>query len=253
MMDLIRRKPVTEFDSGGEIELPGVDRRRSVRQASLLEVAKMTIGDKSELCRLRDISGNGLSAELYCPVPLNERVTIELKTGHLIYGKIAWTRGGDMGVSFDSHTPITEMLSHCSFDGRVTTVRAPRLDIDITATLQAKRFKQPAQVVNISQSGCKLLLDDYFDSDTPASLHIPYLGTLVGEIKWWRANEGGLMFDEAIPYAAFVEWRRALNPHWARADIAPHPTAWFPPEATDQPESAPAPRPMRLFGQRGKR
>ncbi|WP_167071017.1 PilZ domain-containing protein [Sphingomonas vulcanisoli] len=246
MMDLMRRKPAVEAE-----EVTGAERRRSVRQASLLEVAKMTIGGHSELCRLRDVSADGLCAELYCPVTQDERVIIELRTGHIIEGRIAWVSGGDMGVAFASAMPITEMLSHCSFDGRVTTVRAPRLDVDIAATLQVRHFAQPAQVVNLSQSGCKLLLDDYFDADTPCVLQIEHLGALEGEIKWWRDREGGLMFDEAIPYARFVEWRRALNPHWRAADEAPPPSAWFPPEAQEVEDSAPAPRPMRLFGQRG--
>ena len=250
---MIRRKPAVAAEPGGEIALPGLDRRRSVRQASLLEVAKMTIGGKSELCRLRDMSAEGLRAELYCPVTIDQDVTIELRTGHLIHGRVAWANGGDMGVAFDAHIPITEMLSHCSFDGRVTTVRAPRLDVDITATLLVKHFKQPAQVVNISQSGCKLLLDDYFDADTPCTLLIPELGSLEGEIKWWRDRDGGVMFEEMIGYARFVEWRRALNPDWCKADEAAHPTAYFPPEAEDMQNSMAAPRPMRLFGQRGKR
>ncbi len=254
MMDFIRRQPV----AGGETEasysepdVPGIERRRSVRQASLLEIAKMTVNGESELCRLRDVSADGVRAELYCPVTPGDRVVIELRTGHLIEGQIAWARGGDMGVAFDSHMPITEMLSHCSFDGRVTTVRAPRLDVDLTATLVVKRFTQAAQVVNISQSGCKLLLDDYFETDTPCTLHSPHLGPLEGEVKWWRESEGGVMFAEEISYARFVEWRRALNPNWSTADEVPHPISWFPPEAEDADVSAPVPRPTRLFGQRG--
>ena len=215
MMERMRRKQAAEAEPP-----PGAERRRDVRQASLLEVAKLGIGGHEELCRLRGVSADGLRAEVYCPAAAGERVAIELRTGHCIVGHVSWADGGIVGVSFDEPTPMMEMLSHCSFDERVTSVRSPRLTVDVEATLFVDHFKLPARISNISQSGLKLMLDDMFDADTPCTIAIDHLGPLPGEIKWWRDGEGGVMFEELIPYPAFADWRLALNPGWRMAGEA---------------------------------
>ena len=72
-------------------ETPAHERRRSIRHTAVMQVAKIRLGSgREELCLLRNISPEGMKAELYVSAEAGTHIEIELRTGHMLGGCIAW-------------------------------------------------------------------------------------------------------------------------------------------------------------------
>jgi hypothetical protein len=189
---------------------PPTERRRSIRHAAVLQVAKIRLADRrEELCVLRDISPEGLRAEIYCPAAPGDLVEIELRTGHVIAGRVAWREEATIGVAFDEAMPMKAVLAHCSFDDRVATLRPPRLTVDFEAWLDVDGDERLVRVGNVSQAGLQISSARPIEAGTACRVALPGLPARNATVRWWRQREGGLQLDATIDYAEFAAWRGA--------------------------------------------
>src|SRR4051794_40702660 len=84
------------------------ERRRSVRHTTVMQIAKIRLANgREELCLLRDVSPDGLRAEIYVAVSPGDRLEIEMRTGHTISGTVAWVEADHVGVAFDAPVPVS--------------------------------------------------------------------------------------------------------------------------------------------------
>lgn len=196
---------------GAPQEEAAAERRRSVRHTTVFQVARITSGDRQELCILRNVSPGGLKAEIYIAVEPGERVTIELKTGHALHGRVVWRREQFIGVQFDAAVPMMSMLTHCSIDDRIGRVRPPRLDVDLAGTLRLDHEEMPIRVTNVSQAGMKLSVDRPLRADARCEIRLDELGWKRATVRWCRDGEAGLMLVQPLLYPDFVAWRLLLN------------------------------------------
>lgn len=190
---------------------PGTpERRRSVRHATVFQIAKLTVGDREELCILRDVSPNGLRAEVYFPLAVGEDVTVELRTGHSVTGRVAWSREQAIGVEFRRPIPMQAMLAHCSFDERVGKIRPPRIVDDLPGVLRIDQVDHPIRVKNISQAGMRILIDRPLRVEMQCAVEVEAFGRRPVSVRWFRDGEGGLLLSQPMTFAEFALWRRAL-------------------------------------------
>lgn len=188
--------------------VPAHERRRSIRHATVMQVAKIRFdGEREELCLLRDISPEGVRAEIYVAAEVGAHIEIELRTGHMIGGRIAWTEGKAIGVAFDEPMPMSAMLAHCSFDDRLGTLRPPRLNVRMRGILLADGEQRVVPIGNISQAGLQIGTPDPLGAGSPCMIGLPGLPPRPAMVRWWRDGEAGLMLAEALEFAAFAEWR----------------------------------------------
>jgi hypothetical protein len=75
-------------------------RRRQVRQLALLRVALLHSGGVSDICVVRNVSPNGLSARLYRKLSPGDDVEIEFRSGELLAGSVVWEEESDVGIVF---------------------------------------------------------------------------------------------------------------------------------------------------------
>ena len=75
------------------------DRRSGERHLSLFRVGALTIGDRRELCLIRNVSAGGMLIRAYCAIEPGERITIELKQGEPIHGTARWAKDECVGVT----------------------------------------------------------------------------------------------------------------------------------------------------------
>src|SRR3954464_10524093 len=107
---------------------PGMpERRNDERHMTLLRVGSLIIGDRRELCLIRNISAGGMLVRIYSAVTPGTRVAIELKQGEAVEGTILWSKDELVGVSFDA--PI-DILSLISAPADARRPRMPRLEVD---------------------------------------------------------------------------------------------------------------------------
>jgi len=186
------------------------ERRRNIRLTTVFQVAKIIVAGREELCILRDISPNGLKAEIYCRVALEETVTVEFRTGHAVSGRVVWTNEPFVGVTFAEEVSVVGILSHSSFDERVGRIRPPRLASDLPGRLRATDQDHDIRLLDISQAGAKIEIDLPFRPVVPCDMWLPALDRKRVLVRWTRGGTAGVMFADPIAFREFASWRRAL-------------------------------------------
>lgn len=187
------------------------ERRRSIRHATVMQIAKLRLASgEEELCLLRDVSPEGLKAEIYIDIAVGERLEIELRTGHRVSGAVAWTDGRMTGVVFDEVVPMSAMLAHCSFDDRLGKLRPPRLIVDMPGKMRIDFVEQDVRIGNISQAGLQIDAPEPLQPGTPCAITLPGLSPRPATIRWCRDGQAGLLLGVPFDYIAFANWRSAL-------------------------------------------
>ena len=194
--------------SRAAVDEPVQERRRSVRHATVMQIAKIRLGSgREELCLLRDISPEGLKAQIYVPAEAGTHIEIELRTGHLLGGCIAWAEANLIGVSFDEPMPMAAMLAHCSFDDRMGRLRPPRLNVDMRGLLKLGIEERPVRIGNVSQAGVQIGAPEPLHAGAPCAIALPGLRARAATIRWCREGQAGLLLSDPFDYAEFSEWR----------------------------------------------
>lgn len=187
------------------------ERRRSIRHTTVFQVARASTDTWQELCILRNVSPGGLKAEIYMPVEVGERMTVEIKTGHSLQGRVVWTNEQFVGLQFDAEVPMMAMLAHCSADERVGRIRPPRIDVDLPSKLRLDHDEMLVRVNNISQAGMRMAVDAPLRVDARCEIRLDELGWKRACVRWCRDGEAGLMLVQPLLYPEFAAWRRALH------------------------------------------
>ena len=193
-------------------ETPVEDRRRSVRHAVVNQVAKIRLSSgREELCLLRDISAEGLKAEVYIPLERGASLDIELRTAHTVRGKVVWVADKDIGVAFDAPIPAAAMLAHCSFEVNGGSLRPPRLKVNLRGLLRIGAAAQMVSIGNISQAGMQIAAPEPLRTGAACSVALSGLPARAAAVCWWRDGDAGLMLTDPFDYPTFAQWRAGIR------------------------------------------
>lgn len=197
----------------GKVEATGLaERRRSPRQATVLQVAKISSGHCEELCILRDISPDGLRAEIYCDLQAEDRVRFELRNGERIAGRVVWRDGASIGVAFDRKLPVLDALARPSLDASGRKVRAPRLKSDAEGTLRIDGDCHRMRVLDVSPGGARIVADAMPEPGTACELRLDGDRFRKASVCWSRNGELGMTLLPPMGYTEFANWRRIIAP-----------------------------------------
>jgi hypothetical protein len=186
----------------------GEERRRSVRHAAVNQIAKIRLASgREELCLLKDISAEGVRAEVYVAIESGAAIDVELRTAHTATGRVAWTAGEEIGVAFDASIPTAAMLAHCSFDDSGGNLRPPRIRVAVRGLLRIGAAAQMANIANISLAGLQVEAPEPLRIGTACSIALPGLPARAASICWWREGNAGLMLVDPFDYTTFARWR----------------------------------------------
>ena len=109
------------------------ERRDGERHLTLFRVGALMIGDRRELCLIKNISAGGMLIRAYCELEVGTRVSVELKSGEPVEGAARWVDGENVGIAFDRPVDVLDLLSN-SMDG--PRPRMPRVAVDCTALVR---------------------------------------------------------------------------------------------------------------------
>src|SRR3954452_14525071 len=87
------------------------ERRRQLRQLALLRVALLHSGGASDICVVRNVSPNGLSARVFRKLSAGDDVEIEFRSGELLAGSVVWGEEFDIGVVFARPIDVAQVLA----------------------------------------------------------------------------------------------------------------------------------------------
>ncbi|HEX7931266.1 MAG TPA: PilZ domain-containing protein, partial [Sphingomicrobium sp.] len=146
---LVEEQPVetTLYSLSDRVPDPA-ERRDGERYLTLFRVGSVTIGDRRELCLIKNISAGGMMVRPYCTLEAGTRVSVELKRGEQIPGYVSWVRDDSAGVEFDQPIDVVELLAS-SMEG--PRPRMPRVEVRCIASVREGSNVYGMRAVDISQ------------------------------------------------------------------------------------------------------
>ena len=181
---------------------PG-DRREGERHLTLFRVGSITIGDRRELCLIKNISAGGMMIRSYCPIPKDTVLSVELKSGQPVTGRATWVKGDSVGVAFDKPIDVLEILS-ASTDG--PRPRMPRIEVECIATVRDGANVYRLAVSDVSQGGMKVKGDPCLEHGCDLSVSLPGLEPQPAALRWRADGHLGISFNRLIPLSQLVGW-----------------------------------------------
>jgi hypothetical protein len=185
--------------------------RREGRVATVMLVARMVSGRRDQLCRIRNISANGLKVNTAFPLFVGEDLKIELRNGRTVEGRIVWSNPPFAGMHFHATYDVEELLSSIPAEGNALVARLPRVQVNHPVLLHAGSKMLGASLLDLSQGGAKLRLRAVIDCGEQVSLSLAGLGSIKGCVRWTRDEEAGIAFHETIPFDALSRWLTERN------------------------------------------
>ena len=179
------------------------ERRKSERHLSLLRVGAVSIGDRRELCLIRNISAGGMMVRAYSPLEPGTRLSIELKQGDPVSGTVQWVEDGLTGVTFDSAVDIVALLSPSD-----TTVqpRMPRIEVQCAAWVSDDNGAYLTRATNVSQGGLCLESEARLELNSDVVITLPTLAPMAGVVKWRERSFYGIGFNKVLALPDLVRW-----------------------------------------------
>lgn len=179
------------------------DRRDSDRHMTLFRVGSLTIGDRRELCLIKNISAGGMRFRSYCDIVEGTALSIELKSGHPVTGRASWVEGRNVGMTFDQAIDVVEILS-TSMDG--PRPRMPRIEVDCMATIRDGATVHELRVCDVSQGGIKAQGSAVIDPGADLSVSLPGLEPQAASVRWHEDGFLGIAFNRLLPLTDLVGW-----------------------------------------------
>ena len=179
------------------------ERRGDDRHMTLFRVGSITIGERRELCLIKNISAGGMMIRAYCDIAKGAPLSVELKSGHPVTGSASWVDGNNVGVTFDEVIDVVEILSN-SMEG--PRPRMPRIEVACTATVRDGADVHRMRVCDISQGGLKVESKAMLEHGCDLSVSLPGLAPQPAALRWSHGGYLGITFNRLIPLPELVAW-----------------------------------------------
>jgi hypothetical protein len=179
------------------------ERRDDERHLTLFRVGSLTIGDRRELCLIKNISAGGMMVRPYCPLDVGTRMSIELKRGEQIHGRISWVRRDSAGIEFDERVDVVELLA-TSMEG--PRPRMPRVEVRCIASVRQGSHIYGMRAHDVSQGGLKVESDGDLQIGSDVMVTLPGLASQQGTVRWKDGRCYGITFRRLIALADLVQW-----------------------------------------------
>jgi hypothetical protein len=188
---------------------PRPDRRRQTRQVALLRVALLHAGGTSDICVVKNISPNGLSARAYRNLSAGEQVEIEFRSGELLAGSVVWEDECDVGVVFPRPIDVAAVLANRSTSARGKRRALPRISVQCPGQLSTGLRSTDVVLQDISQGGASLETVTEVRDLKNVRLSLPDLPPVAGVVRWVCGTKIGVSFNEYIAFELLARWIQA--------------------------------------------
>ena len=182
------------------------DRRNGERHLTLFRVGSVTIGDRRELCLIKNVSAGGMLIRAYCHIEPGTPLSVELKQGKPVSGRASWVRDNCVGIAFDSPVDVVELLA-ASMDG--PRPRMPRVEVRCLVTVRDGADLHRAWACDISQGGLKIQTKTPLATGADVVVSLPDLEPQPAVVRWSEDGFYGITFNRLLPLATLVAWLQA--------------------------------------------
>ena len=187
-------------------------RRSSERHLSLLRVGSLMIGERRELCLIRNISAGGMMIRAYSKIEAGTRLSIELREGEPIRGVAQWAKDDSVGISFETPIDVIGLISNSDNGPRP---RMPRIEVNRTAWVREDATVHRARTMDISQGGIKIASATEILVGADVIVALNGLAPIPAIVRWQEADMYGITFNRALGLPMLVSWLQNQQPREA--------------------------------------
>jgi hypothetical protein len=201
-----REPDLTELSFGLSVPDAGDERRcQSREQLAVYRVATLRWDKIEALCLIRNISSGGLMGRVHTELMPGEAISVEIRSGTLIPGRVAWSGDELVGIAFDRQINVLDVL-HAPIAGEPGLIqRMPRVRISCSVGLQVDGGRHQVTLVDLSQGGAKLATELLREGDK-VTVAIRGLDPRRAEVRWAHDGHAGLCFAVPIPFEPLARW-----------------------------------------------
>jgi hypothetical protein len=192
-----------------EAQCPRQDRRKEGRHVALLRVGVLHARGHKDLCVVKNISANGLSARAYRQVAVGDEVHIEFKSGEILTGKIAWTQNWNIGMAFPDPIDFEAVLASRWVTEGQRRRNLPRVPVICDGRLKHGARSMDVTLLDISQGGARLRIGGFPADLGEAVLTLPDLAQIGGVLRWIANQQAGMSFNECLSFDQLASWIHA--------------------------------------------
>lgn len=171
------------------------EQRNAPRVSLMLRSAKLVSPAGEFLCILRDVSATGIKARLFHPIPSAQPLELELGSGDRFAIEQVWAADGHIGCRF-VNGPV-ELAALVEEQGQFPK-RQIRIRLNLPVTLGVGPDHLPGRLLNLSQHGAMVELDQLLALRQPVSISAPDLPLRHARVRWRRGSAHGLVFPEGF-------------------------------------------------------
>lgn len=186
-----------------------LERRSQPRQVALLRVALLQAGEVSDICVVKNVSPNGLSARVYRKFTPGEQVQIEFRSGELLAGSVVWEDNYNIGIVFPEPIDVTAVLASRWATEASKRRALPRIKVECPGQLNTGLRSMNFLLGDISQGGASLEAETQIASCGNVILLLPDLPPLAGVVRWTLGAKIGVSFNECIAFEQLAQWIQA--------------------------------------------
>ena len=179
------------------------DRRVGERHMTIYRVGSLLIGDRRELCLIKNISAGGMMVRAYSPIARGTPLSVELKQGQPIAGRANWSRDANVGISFDQPIDVIDILATVE-DGR--RPRMPRIELPNLVIVRDGARIHRTRACDISQGGIKVRAPVALAPDTDVVVSLAGFEPLKAVVRWCEGDLVGISFNQVLTLTRLVGW-----------------------------------------------
>ncbi len=200
----MKQKPIeTTLYSLSDTAPAPVERRDDERHLTLFRVGALVVGGHRELCLIKNISAGGMLIRAYCAMAPGTSLSVELKRGEAICGKVSWERGGNVGVAFDAPIDVIGLLTPGNDSPRP---RMPRIAIRCIASVRQGAVGRSLYTRDVSQGGIKVESLQPLVIGEDVVVILPGLQPEPGVVCWQDSGCYGISFHRLLALEELVAW-----------------------------------------------
>ena len=177
-----------------------LERRTDARVLTILRVARASTESDTGLCRVQNISDEGMMVVTGLAVAEGDPISVSLSESACISGRVNWTDGARVGIQFDEAIDCAALLESLASERSTGDQRPSRLPTDAVGVATTASGLQAVRLIDISQVGMKIRHNGRLTVGHPVTVVLENGLRRRGIVRWSKGDVAGLRLLEPIGY-----------------------------------------------------
>lgn len=189
-------------------DVPPLDAALLATDDASLQPGALIVGSIRQLCLIRKLSAGGAVLHADLPIEDGQRLELELDTGEQLDGVIAWRRGLEVGLRFDTPIDILPILARNLASQPGERRRMPRVEIAVPTLIETASGTELVTIRDIAQGGVRIETPYPLKIDERVTVTPEGLRPLDGTVRWVDGRVAGISFHPELAWQELIPWLR---------------------------------------------